>query len=141
MKRCNVCGEEKDFSQFHKRGNGYQYLCKACRKEQASRYYRKTVIAHTESARAHNERRLVWARSLKEGSCTDCGGSFHPVAMQWDHVGTDKLANVSRLAQRASKARVLAEIAKCELVCANCHAVRTHLRRIKNNMTQDFSSW
>jgi hypothetical protein len=59
----------------------------------------------------------------------NCGGAFHPAAMQWDHrPGTVKLADVSDLRTRTSKRRVLEEIEKCELVCANCHAVRTFLR-------------
>jgi hypothetical protein len=72
----------------------------------------------------------VWYLSLKEGRpCTDCGGVFHPAAMQWDHPpGVEKLAHVAEL-YRGRRDRVLAEIAKCEVVCANCHAVRTHERR------------
>jgi len=46
--------------------------------------------------------------------------------MHWDHrPGTDKLGDVSNLLGRLCKQRVLDEIAKCDLVCANCHAVRT----------------
>lgn len=49
--------------------------------------------------------------------------------MQWDHPpGVEKLAHVAEL-YRGRRDRVLTEIAKCELVCANCHAVRTHERR------------
>jgi hypothetical protein len=50
--------------------------------------------------------------------------------MQWDHLpGTEKAANLGDLARRGNRARVLDEIAKCELVCANCHAMRTFSRR------------
>jgi predicted HNH restriction endonuclease len=49
--------------------------------------------------------------------------------MQWDHLpGVEKLASVAEL-YGYSRDRVLAEIAKCELVCANCHAVRTYRRK------------
>lgn len=65
---------------------------------------------------------------LKSNPCTDCGVSYPHYVMQWDHIGTDKIANVGKLARSASKERVLAEIAKCELVCANCHAERTWQR-------------
>jgi hypothetical protein len=41
-----------------------------------------------------------------------------------------KLDDVANLLQRShSKRAILAEIAKCELVCANCHAVRSLARR------------
>jgi len=50
--------------------------------------------------------------------------------MHWDHLpGTEKHANLSDLARRGSRRQVLEEIAKCELVCSNCHAVRT-VRRL-----------
>ncbi len=55
---------------------------------------------------------------------------FHPAAMQWDHKpGVEKTTDVANWRTRTSKRRVLEEIAKCELVCANCHAVRTFLRQ------------
>jgi hypothetical protein len=53
---------------------------------------------------------------------------FPPEAMQWDHLpGTDKRGDVSTL-RGLSKQAVLDEIAKCELVCANCHVMRTFHR-------------
>jgi hypothetical protein len=47
--------------------------------------------------------------------------------MQWDHLPEFvKAGNVSDFARKHSRKRVLAEIEKCELVCANFHAARTH---------------
>jgi hypothetical protein len=67
----------------------------------------------------------------------DCGGSFHPAAMQWDHIGTDKRINISDAVHKGwSRARILTEIAKCELVCSNCHAVRTWTRRQQRDVVQ-----
>ena len=74
---------------------------------------------------------IDWYRSLKDGQpCTDCGGFFHYSAMEWDHrPGVPKTAELSSLIVNThSKRRVLEEIAKCDLVCANCHAVRTYNR-------------
>jgi hypothetical protein len=73
----------------------------------------------------------AWVRDLKlQSPCRDCGGCFHPAAMVWDHLpGTEKVGDISYLARRHGRKRILAEIAKCELVCANCHAVRTFERR------------
>ena len=69
-------------------------------------------------------------KSLKEASpCADCGIKYPYYVMDFDHVGGDKTMNVSRLARGAGgKARLLQEISKCDLVCANCHRKRTHLR-------------
>lgn len=57
--------------------------------------------------------------------------------MQFDHIGTDKVGNVGRLKCSNGMEAVLAEIAKCELVCANCHSVRSLKRSIGLELTDD----
>lgn len=72
-----------------------------------------------------------WMRSLKEGPCVDCGNSFQTVAMDWDHrEGEEKIGNPCELIKRFSKERILEELSKCDLVCANCHRIRTHKRGV-----------
>lgn len=63
-------------------------------------------------------------RKAKEVPCADCGQSYPPVVMDFDHLG-DKVANVSRLVTAGSVKNLVAEIAKCEVVCSNCHRIRT----------------
>lgn len=75
--------------------------------------------------RAHH--RALLAR-LKDAPCTDCGTVLRPEAMDFDHVRGEKLGNVSDLVGSTTEA-LLAEVAKCELVCANCHRSRTEDRR------------
>lgn len=49
--------------------------------------------------------------------------------MQWDHLpGSEKLGDISGSWTGRSEQLILAEIAKCELVCTNCHAIRTFQR-------------
>ena len=129
MKRCARCGLIKPRSEFHKsraRKDGLQTYCKACR----------TVIDHALYERRRGkpiawrvfDRDFAkWLRELKSGRpCTDCGRTYSAEVMQWDHLpGTQKLADVSLIRSREG---VLAEIAKCELVCTNCHAIRTFQR-------------
>jgi len=70
-------------------------------------------------------------QALKTSPCHDCGRSFHFSAMDFDHIIGEKTATISDLVRREySLVHVLAEIEKCELVCANCHRVRTHLRLV-----------
>ena len=67
--------------------------------------------------------------AAKKRPCSDCGGRFPPFIMDFDHVRGEKLANVSQLRSgRLAWARLEAELAKCEVVCANCHRRRTQLR-------------
>jgi len=62
--------------------------------------------------------------------CADCGHQYGPWVMQFDHVRGTKRDDVSRMVNHArSEEDVRKELAKCEVVCANCHAERTHRRR------------
>jgi len=50
--------------------------------------------------------------------------------MDFDHVRGQKQANVMELIKSLSKKKIDLEIAKCEIVCSNCHRIRTYMRRI-----------
>jgi hypothetical protein len=50
--------------------------------------------------------------------------------MDFDHRdAAAKSESVSRMIGRAGTERILAEVAKCDIVCANCHRARTERRR------------
>jgi len=67
--------------------------------------------------------------SIKNHPCLDCGIKFHHVAMDFDHRhGEIKGYEISRM-RNCSKATILKEVAKCDLVCSNCHRVRTWKRK------------
>ena len=69
--------------------------------------------------------------SYKNKPCVDCGVSYPPYIMQFDHVNQDKEYNVSSLIRHNNVDKIKKEIAKCEVVCANCHAERTHRRLVQ----------
>ena len=71
--------------------------------------------------------------AIKAGPCTDCGARLRPEAMDFDHVRGQKLNNVSDLVRGGTQA-LLDEIAKCELVCAVCHRLRTSDRRAEAHL-------
>ena len=73
--------------------------------------------------------RTAFLNDLKlSRGCADCGYNAHPAALHFDHLpGNVKVGNISELRNLAWKT-LLDEIAKCEVVCANCHAVRTESR-------------
>lgn len=64
----------------------------------------------------------------KNNPCTDCRNKYHPDAMEFDHVRGTKRFELSK-ANGYGAASVAAELAKCDLVCANCHRIRTASRR------------
>jgi hypothetical protein len=65
---------------------------------------------------------------IKEASgCTDCGEN-NPIVLDFDHL-KDKKYNVSRMIHDGFSWRAIKkEIDKCEVVCANCHRIRTYNR-------------
>jgi len=71
-------------------------------------------------------REKVW--KLKDKPCKDCGIKYPPYVMDFDHVKGGKINSVSRLASNGGMEAVHKEVKKCEVVCANCHRIRTYNR-------------
>lgn len=91
---------------------------------------REAVIARAAKNRAAAvERNRAIQLAERSRPCADCGQTFPPVVMQFDHTGSDKEMGISEMVRRPlSEKRLRAEIAKCEVVCANCHIIRTATR-------------
>lgn len=106
-------------------------------KEKQKEYARKHYLANKDKmvkrAMLHKEaerkRRLEKVWEIKSVPCADCGNSFHPYAMDFDHRDfKSKSANISdMIAKSRPWALIMEEIAKCDIVCANCHRLRTFL--------------
>lgn len=76
----------------------------------------------------YRQARQEFVNSLKDGPCADCGNCFPPEAMDFDHMpGEKKFRGVANMLSYALD-RLMAEIEKCELVCSNCHRIRTKAR-------------
>ncbi len=78
---------------------------------------------------ANQAKKVRYIRAQKEGKpCTDCD-EYHPhYVMDFDHVSGSKLFNLSGAAYSHGMQSIIDEIAKCELVCSNCHRERTFQR-------------
>lgn len=98
------------------------------------RAYYKNHAENLASARGRTLRRRQeqrkWISKLKEESpCVDCGTHYPAVCMDFDHLpGKGKTGNVGRMPGKTNK-EIRQEIEKCEIVCANCHRLRTWNRR------------
>ena len=129
-RRCASCGEQKPPSGFHDSRTGQFSYCRDCRNGYDRRYYeQRGRSARAVRQRLRTLRAREWVNSLKEGvACADCRQIFPAPVMHWDHLpGYAKVGCVSDLTSRRSTI-VLEELKKCELVCANCHAIRTSAR-------------
>lgn len=86
-------------------------------------------ISQKEYRRQIRDRNREYVRKIKESNpCTDCGQFYHYSQMDFDHIDFKK-QNIARLVNsEASIKTIKQEIAKCELVCSNCHRIRTWSR-------------
>lgn len=99
--------------------------------EAQRQHYSRNRDAMVAKARAYSDAHRVETRAfiqrLKETRpCADCGGTFPAVCMDFDHRHGSKTLNVADAVNRGwGWERLIAEIQKCDIVCANCHRVRT----------------
>jgi len=93
---------------------------------------RKRYLANPEKYkeydRKRSEERRQLVRQFKNVPCSDCGVIYHFSAMQFDHLKDKKFA-VSVSKDHRAISKLLEEISKCEVVCANCHSVRSWERK------------
>lgn len=112
-------------------------VCSNCHRERTHRrLVAQSVVRVDPSAQyqAHQRRReLIW--SMKRVPCADCNVRYEPYIMDFDHrPGVEKVGAVSTL--QVSRKRLLEEIAKCDVVCSNCHRERTHRRRVSDKFSR-----
>lgn len=110
MKTCKTCATTDPTAFYETQSSCY---CRPCHKQ---KYF------------APGRARLLTAKLTRE-QCTDCGlfvTEDNSCMFDFDHLA-DKQLNVSQMVTY-SDARFEAEIAKCELCCANCHRLRTQTR-------------
>jgi hypothetical protein len=70
--------------------------------------------------------RIVFISKYKtDRGCVDCGYKAHPAALGFDHIDPKtKRFGIAKGLTYSMKV-LLAEIAKCEIRCANCHMIRS----------------
>ena len=135
FRRCGRCGEVKPVDDFawRRREKGQRDShCRPCRSEYGKEHYaankqRYIDQAAAVKARALRERTLLLLEFFKSNPCVDCGET-DPVVLEFDHL-RDKSFDVSWAIHNTRWQTVLAEMRKCEVVCANCHRRRTAKRR------------
>lgn len=134
MRICGRCKERKAPDEFawrrKSRGQRDNY-CRACRTAYKHEHYARNKQRYIDSARRRTER-IVSERTaylvsfFREHPCVDCGEG-DPLVLEFDHLGEKQFGIGRGMRERPWKA-VLAEIEKCEVVCANCHRRRTNRR-------------
>ena len=79
--------------------------------------------------RADEKRNVLSEYKIRVG-CADCGYNDNPAALEFDHLpGKEKTRTVASLVYHSWE-KIWSEVAKCEVVCSNCHSIRT-IERLK----------
>jgi hypothetical protein len=135
QKTYNQCGHSFPANKEHFRtrssNRGLEAVCKSCQRINARAF---------EQVRNKNGIRRVVGRRVRlrqfldqtklESGCVICGYNIHPAALDFDHLpGTNKVTTIAKLFSGLKEELLLEEIKKCEVVCANCHRVRTATRQ------------
>jgi hypothetical protein len=129
MKLCRTCQTNKPLSAFSARTSnpdGHQSKCKECHREYQKKHYRDNKVYYISKAGQYHEDMTALIREAKNKPCSDCGIKYEYFAMDFDHIG-EKLMLMAH-ARKSGKQKILAEIEKCDVVCAVCHRYRTQSR-------------
>lgn len=109
-KVCSSCSIKKPSCEFYIKGREgrLQSKCKSCFNSYVARrwHHRKLEAIH-----------------LMGDKCQDCGFDNHPAALQFHHVDGSKEMDWSKMRQ-VSHDKMIEELGKCVLLCANCHCIR-----------------
>lgn len=130
-KRCCRCKTHKSKSEFcsnKSKRDGFSSICRDCSKAKSKAYYainkekQKKQINNRKRKRIYENKRKIF-EYLTNNPCP-CGES-DPRVLEFDHL-RDKTKDVSLfLAGGYSWERILKEISKCQVLCANCHRRKT----------------
>lgn len=134
-RRCGRCGELKPVDDFawrrKSKGQRHNY-CRPCHSAYHREHYLANKARYIAQAAANKitlrrERTALLLEYFQTHPCVDCGET-DPLVLEFDHL-RDKSFEIAAGIIDHSWGRILAGIAKCEVVCANCHRRRTARRR------------
>jgi hypothetical protein len=96
--------------------NGYH-------RDYSARHYKENKQYYIDKAHRHDLKKRARFREYKETlECQVCGED-HPATIQFHHRDpSEKEVDISRVAQNWGWERLMKEVAKCDILCANCHA-------------------
>jgi len=145
IKQCSSCKKDlskKEFPKDNSRKDGLQYNCKVC----VRKYRYQWRKLNKENIRKW--RRTYLEKGIKEGTliqgwvkqryenipCLDCDQTFPFCVMDFDHRPEETksfgIADMGKLSVTPDRINtIMKEIDLCDIVCSNCHRIRTHIKR------------
>jgi hypothetical protein len=123
LKYCYKCTKNKDINDFAistKRKDGRQSLCKACKKSYDKIYFKINHKAQYNRNKQNTINNRILVNSYKVNGCKYCNEK-DVCCLDFHHRNSkDKILEVSNMLLYSAK-KIIAEIKKCDVVCANCH--------------------
>lgn len=134
-KKCSCCGEVKDFSCFSfksKKKGTLVARCKLCVRAINRQHYSDNKDKYLSNKKDRIISNKDWYKNYKETlACSECGFS-NPKALQFHHKDSNKEGNVGTMVHNGcSIDKVMKEIHKCVVLCANCHMILHANERIQ----------
>jgi hypothetical protein len=122
------CGTSAAYQRHRKRGEDC-FICKTAHTK--DRRVRVGGKGRSEQSRIKG-RTAVIEEKLRRGACLDCGMEVtrdNYFCFDFDHRNpAEKAFTISSKRKDVAESVLQAEFAKCDLVCANCHRIRTHVQ-------------
>lgn len=132
-KICSKCKTSKilDEFQFRNKDKGtYRSHCRDC----VSAYDKWAYSVGIKTGNSKESKQAITERNqkyildlLSQTPCKDCSNPDIRV-LEFDHL-RDKKFNISTMIKSYSLEKIKEEVAKCDIVCSNCHKIRTYNRR------------
>ena len=132
-KECGKCLKTKlieEFNVIRQKEGKRHYWCKQCVKEYDRQRFKDPIIKERQKKKMREYKDAVYTKMytyLQNHPCVDCSED-NILTLEFDHI-TQKTYTVGAMLQRYSWEKMLEEVKKCEVVCANCHSIRTATRQ------------
>ena len=126
-KTCNTIRGINEYSIKNREKGTYQSWCKYCQRVRSKAHYE----ANKKAYRSRNLRRMAEVVSFvdifKNQPCADCGVKYPSKVMDLHHLdGEEKEEAISIMSRKTTLPKIKRELAKCIVLCSNCHRIRTH---------------
>lgn len=127
MKQCTKCLKTLSTASFSWKNKAKKILspvCKSCQKIYRDNHYLSKRESYIKKAKTWREtEKIRFYNWLQKKSCVDCGNNDFRV-LEFDHL-EDKDYTIATKIGTVKLETLLLEINKCDIVCANCHRIRT----------------
>jgi len=130
LKMCAHCGKRRNERFFNRKTSSrLQPYCRDCQSKKAKEHYAANRDYYLAKAGRQRGKLKAVIREAKSKPCCDCQMLYPYYVMDFDH-REGKEFNIGGSHSYMSVKAILKEIAKCDVVCSNCHRERSHQRRL-----------